>query len=91
MEEIIKEISELKTEIKYISKSMCKMEKVIETMAVLIEKQSVANNRILDLEKNDEKIEVRIRKLEDWQIKIITISVFFWTIWAFILNKLFTF
>ncbi len=89
MEQIIKEISELKTEIKYMAQTMGKIEKVLETQAVLLEKISVANNRIRDLENKDEKLEVRIRHLEDWQIRIIAISWFIGTIGAFIFNKIF--
>lgn len=89
MEQIIKEISELKTEIKYMAQTMWKIEKVLETQAVLLEKISVANNRIRDLEGKDEKLEVRIRHLEDWQIRIIAISWVIWSIWAFIFNKIF--
>lgn len=89
MEQIIKEISELKTEIKYMAQTMWKIEKVLETQAVLLEKISVANNRIKDLESKDEKLEVRIRHLEDWQIRIIAISWVIWSIWAFIFNKIF--
>ncbi len=89
MEQIIKEISELKTEIKYMAQTMWKIEKVLETQAVLLEKISVANNRIKDLENKDEKLEVRIRHLEDWQIRIIAISWVIWSIWAFIFNKIF--
>ena len=89
MEQIIKEISELKTEIKYMAQTMWKIEKVLETQAILLEKISVANNRIRDLENKDEKLEVRIRHLEDWQIRIIAISWVIWSIWAFIFNKIF--
>lgn len=100
MEQIIKEISELKTEVRYMAQTMNKIERVLENQAVLLEKISVANNRISDLEKKDEKIDIdikslenkfepRIRKLEDWQIKILTIASIVWTIWAFILNKIF--
>lgn len=89
MEQIIKEISELKTEIKYMAQTMWKIEKVLETQAVLLEKISVANNRIRDLENKYEKLEVRIRHLEYWQIRIIAISWAVWGIWAFIFNKIF--
>lgn len=89
MEQIIKEISELKTEIKYMAQTMWKIEKVLETQAVLLEKISVANNRIRDLEGKDEKLEVRIRHLEDWQVRIIAISWIIGTIGAFIFNKIF--
>lgn len=99
-QEIIKEMSELKTEMKYINKTLWKVEKVLENQAVLLEKQSVANNRILDLERADEKIndkikniddkiDKRVRKLEDWQIKIITLSGIVATCIWFVLNKFF--
>lgn len=89
MEQIIKEISELKTEVRYMAQTMNKIEKVLENQAVLLEKISVANNRIKDLEIKDEKFEDRIRKLEDWQVKLLTLASVIWTFWAFILNKLF--
>lgn len=89
MEQIIKELSELKTEIKYVNKTLGKVEKVLENQAVLLEKQSVANKRILDLEREDEKLNDRVRKLEDWQIRVIAIASVIAT-WAwFILNKIF--
>jgi hypothetical protein len=47
----------------------------------------VANKRIFDLEEWDKALELRVRKLEDWQIKIITLASIIWTIWAFLLNK----
>lgn len=89
MEQIIKEISELKTEVRYMAQTMNKMEKVLENQAVLLEKISVANNRIKDLEIKDEKFEDRVRKLEDWQVKLLTLASVIWTFWAFILNKIF--
>lgn len=89
MEQIIKELSELKTEIKYVNKTLGKVEKVLENQAVLLEKQSVANKRILDLEREDERLNDRVRKLEDWQIRVIAIaSVIATWVW-FILNKIF--
>lgn len=89
MEQIIKEISELKTEVRYMAQTMNKMEKVLENQAVLLEKISVANNRIKDLEIKDEKFEDRVRKLEDWQVKLLTLASVIWTFGAFILNKIF--
>jgi len=86
---LIKELTEVKTEIKYMSHTLWKVEKVLENQAVLLEKQSVANNRIKDLEESDKNFETRIRKLEDWQVKIIAVATILWSIGAFILNKIF--
>lgn len=87
MEQIIKELSEVKTEIKYLNKTLEKVEKVLENQGTILERQSVANKRIFDLEEWDKALELRVRKLEDWQIKIITLASIIWTIWAFLLNK----
>jgi len=91
-ENLIKEIAELKTEMKYISKTLSKVEKVLENQNVMFEKQNVANKRILDLENNEKALSLRIRKLEDWQIKIITITSVIATVGStiagFILNKI---
>ena len=87
MEQIIKELSEVKTEIKYLNKTLEKVEKVLENQGNILERQSVANKRIFDLEEWDKALELRVRKLEDWQIKIITLASIIWTIWAFLLNK----
>lgn len=97
-QDVIKEISELKVEMRFISQTMSKMEKVLENQAVLLEKQSVANNRIGDLEKRDEKLEekintleekhdARIRKIEDWKITVIAVATLISTIFWFLLNK----
>jgi len=77
---LIKEITELKTEMKFISKTLSKVEKVLENQNVMLEKQNVANKRILDLENNEKTINSRIRKLEDWQTKAITYATIFATI-----------
>jgi len=87
--EIIKELSELKTEMKYIWKTLVKVEKVLENQLVFEEKQNVANKRILSLESTNDKIYVRLRKLEDWKIQSITLATLIATIFGFILNKLF--
>ncbi len=88
-DKIIHDISEMKWEMKYISKTLTKMERVFEWFSVLIEKQNVANKRILNLEEKEEVYRKRIRKLEDWQIKIVTIATVTATIFWFILNKFF--
>jgi len=77
---LIQEISELKWEMKYISKTLSKVEKVLENQNVMLEKQNVANKRILDLENNEKETKLRVRKLEDWQIKAITYASIFATI-----------
>lgn len=89
------ELWELRTEIKYLSRTLEKMEKVFENMQVLMEKQNVANKRILDLEKEDEKhlsvikeLDTRIRKLENWKVQSITLASIIATIFGFILNKI---
>lgn len=87
MDQIIKELTEVKTEIKYLNKTLEKVEKILEQQWTILERQSVANKRIFDLEEADKSIETRVRKLEDWQIKIIAVSSVIWWFWAFILNK----
>ena len=86
------EIVELKTEMKYISKTLTKVEKVLENQNMLLERQNVANKRILDLENNEKSLSERIRKLEDWQIKVIAIASVIATIGStiigFIISKL---
>jgi len=73
--EVIKEqLIELRTEMRYISKTLLKVEKVLENQSLLLEKQNVANKRIKDLEDNEKVLQQRIRKIEDWQIKAITIA-----------------
>lgn len=96
MQELIKEISEMKWEMKYISKTLSKVEKVLENQAVLLEKQSVANKRILDLEAEDKEVKRRIKVLEDWKNKIVdqwtllvTIASWIATVLWFIINKFF--
>ena len=87
--EIIKNISELKWEMKYVSNTLTKVEKAIENQAVLLEKQNVANQRILNLEKTQKENREMITNLEKWQIKVVTVaSVIAWIVW-FILNKIF--
>lgn len=97
---VVEALIELKTEVKYIWKTLGKVEKVLENQAVFEEKQNVANKRIAKLEdyhdKQEEKttekitkVETRMRKIEDWQIKAVTIATLLATgIW-FILNKVF--
>lgn len=87
MDQIIKELTEVKTEMKYFNRTLEKVEKVLENQWTMFERQSVANKRIFDLEETDKSIETRVRKLEDWQIKIIAVSSVIWAMWAFILNK----
>lgn len=87
--EIIKNISELKWEMKYVSNTLTKVEKAIENQAVLLEKQNVANQRILNLEKTQKENREMITNLEKWQIKVVTVaSIIAWIVW-FILNKIF--
>jgi hypothetical protein len=80
MEQFIKEIAELKTEMKYISKTLSKVEKVLENQNVMLEKQNVANKRILKLEDNIKEHSGRIRILEDWKLKAITYTTIIATI-----------
>lgn len=89
MEQIIKELTEVKTEIKYLNMTLLKFEKVLENQAVLMEKQSVSNNRILDLENSDKAFEIRISAIEKWQTKVITLWTFISAWIAFIINKIF--
>ncbi len=88
---VIEDISYMKSEIKNISSTLLKMEKVFEWFSWLIEKQNIANHRIFNLEENEKILRNRVRKLEDWQIKIITIATVIATIFWFILNKYFNF
>lgn len=89
MEQIIKELTEVKTEIKYLNMTLSKFEKVLENQAVIFEKQSVANNRILDLENNDKAFENRMAAVEKWQTKVVTLWTFISAWIAFIINKIF--
>ena len=88
---IVKEITELKTELKFISKTLAKVEKVLEIQWVLLEKQATANKRILLLEQNyekeKEKVGIRLN-LEKWQIRVITLASIIASILWFIINKL---
>jgi len=91
MQELIKEFSEMKWELKYISKTLSKVEKVLENQWVMLEKQNVANKRIFDLEqeniaikkdhRTDHKwMDSRVRNLENWQIKAVSYATIFATI-----------
>ena len=53
--------------------TLSKFEKVLENQAVLMEKQSVSNNRILDLENSDKAFEIRISVIEKWQTKVVAL------------------
>nr|DAS34561.1 MAG TPA: hypothetical protein [Bacteriophage sp.] len=46
------------------------MEKAIENVALVIEKQHTLNERVLKLEEENSKNKVKIRKLEDWRLGI---------------------
>ena len=104
---------EVNTKLEAIEKGVAWMQKTMEIQITLLEKMSVANKRIDDIEKNEKSFEERIheletkeavnnvtlnqisdlcdriRKLEDWQLKIITIASLIASIGAFILNKIF--
>jgi len=90
---LIQGITKLETEVKYMRETLSKVEKVLENQGVLLEKQNVANKRILNLEKANDNQNNKIRKLEDWQLKIITITTIVATvgstIFGLILKKLF--
>ena len=95
-EEIIQNVSEMRVEVKYMARTLVKMEKVFEEFSGLMEKQSTANKRILNLETDIKNLrleikilEWKIRKIEDWQLKIVTIATVFATAVWFLLNKFF--
>ena len=76
----IEDIADIKAEIKFMSKTLVKLEKVLEDFSAINEKQNVANKRLLKLENHNEIQSWKIRKLEDWQLKMITISALIATI-----------
>lgn len=99
-ESFIKDIAELKTDIKYISKTLAKVELVLEKQLATEERIAVANKRIL---KNEEKIEEidnkfalsikshdeKFNSIENFKAKILWGSVVISTIFAFFINKFF--
>lgn len=83
--EAIKELSEMRVEIKYMSRTLSKIEKVFEEFSWLMEKQNVANKRILELEKWAKICRDKVRILEDWRLKMITITTIIATVWSTII------
>ena len=88
-EKVIQKLSEFWVEIKYMSRAIVKIEKVFEQFSWLLEKQNLANKRILNLEEDKENCRERVRKVEDMQLKMITIATVVATVIWFILNKIF--
>ena len=74
------EYLEIKVELKYMSKTLAKVEKVLEEFSWIIITQNAANKRMLELERTQKELLSKIRKLEDWQLKIITITTIIATI-----------
>ena len=98
--EVIKAITELKVEVWYIWKTLAKVEKVLENQWVFEEKLNVANKRIekieVKIEKNQDNEKIKdvlfndkIRKLEDWKIKLITLAWWVASVVWFLASKLF--
>ncbi len=72
------DMSVIKTEMKYMNTNFSKLEDLLKNVTLLMEKQSVANNRIKDLEIKEKEFEHRLRAVEDWKIKVVVYA----TIWA---------
>lgn len=72
------DMSVIKTEMKYMNSNFSKLEELLKNVTLLMEKQSVANNRIKDLEIKEKEFENRLRVVEDWKIKVAVYS----TLWA---------
>lgn len=82
-------LGKIETSLWYIEKNISKMEKAIENVALVIEKQHTLNERVLKLEEENSKNKVKIRKLEDWRLGIMAWVWVIWVIVWFILNKIF--
>ncbi|RKW24049.1 hypothetical protein D8B46_02180 [Candidatus Gracilibacteria bacterium] len=82
-------LGKIETSLRYIEKNISKMEKAIENVALVIEKQHTLNERVLKLEEENSKNKVKIRKLEDWRLGIMAGVGVIGVIVGFILNKIF--
>lgn len=71
---VIQKLTELWVEMKYMSQAIIKMEKIFEQFSGLLEKQSVANKRILSLEQDQSETRDRILIIENQELKIVSLE-----------------
>ncbi len=65
------DMSAIKAEMKFMNNNFHKLEELLKSVTLLIEKQNVANKRILDLERKLETMEERMRKIENWKVAVL--------------------
>lgn len=87
--EIKADISAMKTEIKHLNINIVKLEELLKSVTVIMEKQHTLGERVLKLEENYEKMRLRVRALEDWRLMIVAGAWVVGAIVSFILNKIF--
>jgi vacuolar-type H+-ATPase subunit I/STV1 len=89
--QIIKEIAEMRWEMKSLVSAISKIESILEKQAWLIERQNTANKRILKLEDTQKEHREKIVNLEKWQIKVVTtasiVGGILWSIFTFIISN----
>ena len=84
---IAQELWELRVELKFMSKTLDKMEKVFEWVSALMSKQEIFSKRIMALEDKWDEIDDKIRILEDWKMKSIFLASIIATVIWFLVNK----
>ena len=86
---LIADIAELKTDIKYISLTLWKMELVFEQNTQLQTDQKNMYKLIGKCEDARLKLEERMSNVEKWKVQVITLASIIATAIWFLLNKLF--
>lgn len=81
------ELAELKVNVKNVLTAVTKIEKVVETQAVVMEKQSTTDKKILSLECLCEKLRQQIQDLKINNTKTTAYASWVATIVSFVLSK----
>lgn len=81
------EISSLKTDIKYIKESVNELKDELKNLNKIHTKITLHDEKICRLENLELKNSEKIRKVEDWKLKVMVVASFLASAISFLINK----